>query len=140
MASALKMVNKNTYNDFFGTLNEQEYNAAEWALKNVPASNNITVVGIPHTQAVVSTTSKKIRWLAAVSQHVTRFYELLDNKEEITKRHDWHIMLDYTMATALNDKETLNYMQGFEKNVLTNHTLVYDKNSIRVYKLEPKNQ
>lgn len=143
MASASKLINKNTYNPntidgFFSTLNAQEYQAAQWILENVPASTNITVLGIPHAENVLSITSKKIRWFAAVSQHVTRFYYFLENKEDILKSKDWDIMLDYTMVGPLNDVETFNYMQSFEKNISTTHTLIYDKNNIRVYKLEPK--
>ena len=138
MATASKMLNKNTYNDFFGTLNEQEYQAAQWVLENVPVSANITVLGIPYSSDVLSVTSKKIRWSAAVSQHVTRFYYFLENKEDILKSRDWYFMLDYTMVGALNDIETFNYMQQFEKKDLANHSLVYDKNNMRVYKFEPK--
>ena len=139
MANASKMLNKNTYNDFFGTLNEQEYQAAQWILENVPASTNITVLGVPYTpDNLLSVTSKKIRWFAAVSQHVTRFYYLRQDKEEILKSKDWYILLDYSMLGPLNDRETFDNMQLLEKNVLTNHTLIYDKDGIRVYKLETK--
>ncbi len=141
MASASKMLNKNTYNDFFGTLNEQEYQAAEWVLKNVPPSYNISVLGIPHApDNLLSITAKKVRWMAAVSQHVTRFYYLLDNKEDIAESSNWYIMLDYTILGPLNDRESLNNLQLFEKTVLINHTLMYNQNNIKVYKLEPKNQ
>jgi len=138
MAYASKILNKNTYNDFFGTLNEHEYNAAQWVLDNVPASVNVTILGVPHASNVLSITSKKIRWFAAVSQHVTRFFYFLENKEDILKSRDWYILLDYTMAPALNDIETIKYMQEFEKNMLSNHTLIYNKNNIGVYKFEPK--
>lgn len=135
MAGASKVLNKDTYNDFFATLNNEEYQAAQWALQNVPPSVNITVLGIPHQEPLQSATSKKIRWFAAVSQHVTRFYELREDKEQILKSKEWYIMLDYTMLGPLNDKETFNKMQQFEKEALANHTLVYGKNNIRVYKL-----
>lgn len=143
MVSASKLINKNTYNPntidgFFSTLNAQEYQAAQWVLENVPDSTNITVLGIPYAENVLSVTSKKIRWLAAVSQHVTRFYYFLENKEDILKSQDWDIMLDYTMVGPLNDAEIFNYMQSFEKNISTTHTLIYNKDNVRVYKFEPK--
>ncbi len=135
MASASQMLNKNTYNDFFGTLNAAEYEAAQWVLENVPASVNITVLGIPYEpDNLLTVTAKKIRWLGAASQHVNRFYYFLENKEDVLKSKDWYVMLDYTMVGPLNDVQTFNYMQEFEKN-LTNHALVYNKNNIRVYKL-----
>ena len=136
MTNASKMLNKDTYNDFFGTLNNEEFEAAQWVLDNVPRDANVTLLGIPHApDNLLSVTSKKIRWFAAASQHVTRFYYLREDKEQLLKSREWYIMLDYTMLGALNDKETLNKMQQFEKEALANHTLIYDKNNIRVYKL-----
>ena len=135
MANASKILNKDTYNDFFSTLNNGEYEAAQWSLGNIPSSANITILGIPNQQQFQSATSKKIRWFAAVSQHVTRFYYLREDKEEILKSKDWYIVLDYTMLAPLNDKKTFDEMQQFEINISATHTLVYDKSSIRVYKL-----
>jgi hypothetical protein len=136
MTNASQILNKNTYNDFFATLNQDEYEAAQWVLDNVPASANVTVLGIPHTpDNLLSVTSKKIRWFAAVSQHVTRFYYLREDKEQLLKSKEWYIMLDYTMLDPLNDRQTFENMQQFEKTKLANHTLVYDRNNIRVYKL-----
>jgi len=135
MTYASKILNKDTYNDFFSTLNNGEYEAAQWSLGNIPSSANITILGIPHQQQFQSATSKKIRWFAAVSQHVTRFYYLREDKEEILKSKDWYIVLDYTMLAPLNDKKTFDEMQQFEINISATHTLVYDKSSIRVYKL-----
>lgn len=143
LTNASKFLNKNVYNPntadgFFVTLSKEQYEAAEWILRNVPSDYNISVLGIPHQQNFLGATAKKIRWSAAVSQHVTRFYYLAEDKEEHLKYY--YIMLDYTMLAPLNDKETFDDMQLFEKTTLTNYTLVSDKDSIRVYKLEPKNQ
>ncbi|MDP3766158.1 MAG: glycosyltransferase family 39 protein [Nanoarchaeota archaeon] len=143
MADASKMLNKDTYNPntadgFFVTLSQPQYDSGQWMLEKIPASYNISVLGIPHTSNLLTATAKKIRWLAAVSQHVNRFYYLAENKEEVLKSQDWYIMLDYTMLGPLNDKKTFDDMQSFEKTDLSNHTLVYDKDNIRVYKLEPK--
>ena len=74
--------------------------------------------------------------MAAISQHVTRFYEFREDKEEILKSKEWYIMLDYTMLGPLNDQETLKSMQKFEKTELANHTLVYNRDNIRVFKYE----
>lgn len=137
MAYSSKILNKDTYNDFFGTLNREEFEAAEWILQNVPASANVTVLGIPHApDNVLSVTSKKIRWLAAASQHVTRFYYLREDQEQILKSKDWYVMLDYTMLGPLDDRQTFEKMQQLEKDSLSGHKLAYDKNNIRVYKLE----
>ena len=115
-------------------MNNEQYQAAQWALENVPMSANITVVGIPHQEPYQSATSKKIRWFAAVSQHVTRFYHLREDKEQLLKSKEWYVMLDYTMLGPLNDKQTFDEMQQFEKTKLISHALVYDSKGIRVYK------
>ena len=137
MNYAAKLLNKDTYNDFYSTLSKDQYQAAEWVLKNVPPDYNISVIGIPHQQNLLSATAKKIRWSAAVSQHVSRFYFLVEDKEEAERRlKNDYIMLDYTMAGAIGDKETFDRMQDMEKNVLSKYTLLYNQNNIRVYKLE----
>ncbi len=139
MTYASKMLNKDTYNDFLSTLSKEQYQAAEWILKNVPSDYNVSVIGIPHQQNLLSATAKKIRWSAAVSQHVSRFYLLVEDKEEAERRlKNDYVMLDYTMLGPIGDKDTFNKMQEMEKNVLANHTLLYNQNNIRVYKLEAK--
>ncbi len=143
MANASRMLNKNVYSPqtnegFFVTLNQEEYEAAQWALENVPPSVNITSIGMPYKEPFLSATSKKIRWFAAVSQHVTRFYYLREDQDKILKSNEWYIMMDYTMLGQMNDRQTFESMQEFEKGKLSNHTIVYDKNNIRVFKLGAK--
>ena len=139
MAYASKILNKDTYNDFFSTLSKEQYLAAEWILENADPQYNVSVVGIPHQQNLLPATAKKIRWSAAVSQHVSRFYllALAEDREEAESRlKNDYMMLDYTMLGPIGDKETFDKMQDMEKNDLTNYTLLYNQNNIRVYKLE----
>lgn len=138
MAGASKLLNKSTYNDFFTTLTAEQYQAAEWILKNAPADYNISVLGIPHQENFLQATAKKIRWEAAVSQHVHRFYYLLNDteREAVLKSPDWYIQMDYTMAGPIGDKKTFDDMQQLEKTALANRTLTYNQDNIRVYKLE----
>ena len=137
LAYALSNINKdygNPYskNGFLSSLNNEEFAAVQWILKNAPESYNISILGIPKQ---LSETAKKIIWFRAASQHVARYYNP-DDKENQLK--NFYIVMDYTMLGTLNDKQDFDFMQAFEKNELANHTLVYDKNSIKVYKLEPK--
>jgi len=94
-----------------------------------PESYNISIIGIPKQ---ISQTAQKIIWFRAASERVTRYYNP-DDKENQLK--NFYIVLDYTMAGPLNDKAGFDFMQSFEKNELSNHTLVYDKDNIKVYKL-----
>ncbi|MDP6548124.1 MAG: hypothetical protein QF917_04175, partial [Candidatus Woesearchaeota archaeon] len=150
MATASKTLNKEVYNPyaqsgFFTTLNDAEYQAGQWILENVPQGYNISVLGIVHDLNILSATAKKIRWLGAVSQHVTRFYYLLETDED-RKNHleNFYIMVDYSMLIPLSNQEQfanlIKDMQEFEQNTLKNHTLLYNdnQNHIRVYKLETK--
>ena len=140
MAYAKNLLNKDSYNPysqsgFFSTLNQAEVDANEWILNNVPdKSINVTIIGLPHEDNVVSATSKKIRWSAAVSQHVTRFYHYREDKNATLR--EFYVMMDYTMLGPLNDEKTFDEMQLFEKEALAEHTLLYDKNDIKVYKYE----
>lgn len=144
MATASNIINEEVYNPntqsgFFTSLNSAEFEAAEWILYNVPQPINISILGIPHTpDNLVSATSKKIRWMGAASQHVSRFHYLREDQEEILRSKEWNIMLDYSMLIQLGNQEPfisiLNDMQELEKTRLINHTLIYDKNNIRIYK------
>lgn len=141
MVAASAILNKNTYNpnpingrltsDFLKTLTQPQFEVAEWILENVPAGYNISVLGIPHESDFLPATAYKMRWSMAVSQHVSRFYYLNDDKDTFTKVN--YVMLDYTMVGPVGDEKLFNDMQSFEKN-MTGHELVYDKNSIRIYK------
>ena len=141
MKTASALLNKETYNDFFSTLTKEQYDAAEWILKNTDPRYNVSVIGLPHQEQVLSATSKKIRWSAAVSQHVSRFYLLVQNETEAKRRlKDDYIMLDYTMIEPIGEKmkPIFDIMQQMEKNDLANYSLLYNKNSIKVYKLANK--
>jgi len=139
ITSAAKFLNADTYNPysqsgFFTTLNQAELDVMQWLLENAPPTANVTIVGFPDSDQFVSATSRKIRWSEGLSQHVTRFYKFLEDKEAVLK--NYYIVVDYTMFGALNDQQTLAEMQIFESETLINHTLLYNKDNIRVYKYE----
>ncbi|HLC59857.1 MAG TPA: DUF6541 family protein [Candidatus Nanoarchaeia archaeon] len=141
LGAAATILNKGTYNpnpidgkltyDFLKTLTQQQFDAAQWILDNVPVGYNISVLGIPHEPNFLPATAYKMRWSMAVSQHVSRFYYLIDNRDTFTKVN--YVMLDYTMVGPTGDEKLFNDMQSFEKN-LTWHEIAYDKNNIRIYK------
>ena len=138
-ATASKLINKDTYNPytidgFFVTLNEPEFKASQWILENAPAPVNISVLGIPHADNFASATSKKIRWLGAASQHATRFHFFREDQQGTLDSKEWYIMMDYTMVGPMRDQQSADMLQQFEKVNLTNHTLIYNKDDIRVYK------
>jgi hypothetical protein len=137
MKEASKSLNERTYTDlttynFLLTLSPQQIHASEWILHNVPMRYNVSVLGIPHQEQLISATAKKIRWGAAMSQHVHRFYYLLDDKEAYYKIN--YVMIDYTMAGPLGMQDFFQEMQLFEQNLTSTHSLVYNQNNIRIYR------
>jgi len=143
MTEASTILNKDTYNPYtqsgyFTALSDEQYQAGKWVLENVPESYNVSVLGIPHQSQFVSSTAKKIRWFAAVSQHVSRLYLLWDEESQQVQLKNNYIMLDYSMLVPLSNTEPFSSLiqeiQEFEKTKLINHTLVYDNNNIRIYK------
>lgn len=141
MADASKSLNNEVYNaysesGFFTTLNHAEVEAADWILRNTPENFKVTIKGIPYQEQFVSATSKKIKWFAAISQRVTRFYFYLEDKNATLD--NFYIVMDYTMVAPLQNQEPfasiLAEMQEFEQNVLVDHKLLYNKDNIRIYK------
>src|SRR3989338_6508245 len=140
-AYAMQYLNSNTYNpnpvdnklsyDFLKILSQPQYDSAQWILENVPMEYNISVLGIPHQENFLSATAYKIRWSMAVSQHVSRFYYLMDDRDAFTRNN--YVMFDYTMLGPIGDRQLFDDMQIIENN-LTGHQKVYDKNNIKVYK------
>ncbi|MBI2651790.1 hypothetical protein HYX01_04925 [Candidatus Woesearchaeota archaeon] len=143
MKYASSILNKNTYSPypvngkltdgFLKILSNEQLKAAEWALKNVPFDAGIAVLGIPHQEGFLQATAYKMRWFAAVSQRVSAFYYLADEKKEMPNNPKWYFLLDYTM---LLDKEMLDNLKAFEKDMLANYTLAYNENNIKVYKYD----
>ena len=131
-------MNKETYNSPLVTLTEPEYIAADWIMRNVPQQYNVSVLGVPHYDNYVSTTSRKIRWLGAASQHVTRFYYLLEEEQKPTYLRNNYVMLDYNLVLMLKDGNLFNDMKKFEETMLSNHTLVYNNNDIKIFKPKQK--
>lgn len=136
-----EVYNPNTQSGFLNTLNDAELEAAEWILTNVPENINISAMGILHTpENLLGQTSKKIRWMAAVSQHVTIFHFLEPDQEEIFKSKEFYLLFDYTMLIPLRGQEPfdtiLNDMLILEQEALIDHKLLYNENNIRVYGIE----
>ena len=138
MAQASQLINKDTYNNPLTTLTQDQFDAAEWIMRNAPLDSNVSMLGVPHTPEFLSATAKNIRWFAAASQHVTRFYYLYPQDEDSIRSHmeKDYIMLDYYIPLGLNMQELVSSMQEIEEKRLSNQTLVFNKNTIRVYKLE----
>jgi len=119
-----------TLNNAYGgilRLTPYEYQATEWINKNVPEDADILIKG------TVIYTKKK--WMQALSlRHIDWV------RSEIAKTHDY-VLLDYSDFVLLSQQDSryrneIDSLQKWEKDNLINAKLVYDKDFVRVYKLE----
>ena len=81
---------------------------------------------------------QKSRWIAAVSQRVINYFPefSLDDPRFVNFLHNGHFMIDYSDQLLLNNHAAIEQLQAFESLALKNHTLLYDKSNIRIYKHE----
>ncbi len=100
-----------------------QYEAAVWIKDNLPDEANVLTLGPLMTQ--------KIRWMRYISWHY-----MYDEGEVIPT----HIVLDYSDLILLqNDpgfRQRLEQLNQYEQENLQDKVPVYNKNNIKVYKLE----
>lgn len=117
-----KILNQQQYS--IGRINPAQYEAAEWIRANLPEEADIYGVGPFGYQYF----GAKIKWLMVLSQR----HFLISNREiNLTD----YVFLDYTDALLLRNQDYINALQSFEKN-FQNLTPIYNKNNIRVYKVD----
>lgn len=128
------------YDAPFSRLNEAEMEVSEWLKDNLREDENVSIIGVP------SQIMQKVWWMASYSHRTSFFFEgfltwktYKENREETIRHHllNDHIVVDYSDIALLSDRSFLEQWQLFERQNLANHTLLYDKNNIRVYKYEP---
>ncbi|MBW2976433.1 glycosyltransferase family 39 protein [Candidatus Woesearchaeota archaeon] len=121
-------------------LTPAQVEVSEWLKDNIDENQNVSVIGQP------SQIMQKVWWMASFSHRVSNFFEGFltwryweDNREVIVRDHILNdvIVMDYTDLLAIGNKELLDQWSSFEKQNLANHTLLYDRENIRVYKYEP---
>lgn len=124
-----------------------QYEASEWINANTPIDAAIYVKG-PITYA-------KIRFFQSLSQRFMsdtkdgfiKTNELIENANKNFSRNDKllspdYVLLDYSDLALLQSspeyKQKIDGMMQYEKEVLANNTPVYNKNNIRLYRLNTK--
>lgn len=100
-----------------------QYETAEWLKKNIPEDANVSTVGVLIMQ--------KDRWLRYISWRYIYPY-----KE--TAPTPTYMLFDYTDFMGIGDTNKIEQIASFEKHIMENNTVVYNKNNIKVYKLENK--
>ncbi|MAG92104.1 hypothetical protein CMO83_05505 [Candidatus Woesearchaeota archaeon] len=129
----------NSYDSPLARLNPSQIEASEWLRDNIGENQNVSIIG-PPPQIL-----QKVWWMASYSHRTSAYFEGFlawkiyeENREEIIQNHlsGDYLLLDYTDISLLSDRSLVNQWQAFEQNTLQNHTLLYNKNNIRVYKYE----
>ena len=90
---------------------------------------------------------EKVWWMASISHRVSNFFEgfltwgRYKDKPEIERSHllNDFIVMDYSDIGLISDRSYVDKWQQYEKQNLANHTLLYNKGNIGVYKYEAKN-
>ena len=127
------------YDGPLARLNQGQIDVSEWIKENVPEGQNVSIIG-PPPQIM-----QKVWWMASFSHRVSHYFEGFltwniyeENREEIVRYHllNDYIVVDYSDIALLSDRSFVSTWQEFEKANLANHTLLYNKDNIRVYKHE----
>ncbi|MBU90219.1 hypothetical protein CMO94_01650, partial [Candidatus Woesearchaeota archaeon] len=102
-------------------------------------NQNVSVIGpFPDIQ-------KKAYWMASYSHRTSYFFEgfliwdmYKENREELVRSHllNDYVVFDYTDIGLLQDRSLVEQWLEFEKQNMGSHTLIYNKDNIRVYKYE----
>lgn len=108
-------------------INPAQIEASGWLMQNLDENENVTLVGTLMFQ--------KSRWIAAVSQRVINYFPefSLNDPRFVNFLHNGHFMIDYSDQLLLNNIAAIEQLQAFESLALKNHTLLYDKDNIRIY-------
>ncbi len=130
---------KDAYNSPFMRINSAEIEVSEWLKDKLDENENVSIIGPP------AQIMQKVWWMASYSHRTSHFFEgfltwgtFEENREEIVRYHilNDYVVFDYTDIALLNDRSFVEQWQEFEKQYFGNHTLLYDKDNIRVYKYE----
>jgi len=129
----------NAYDGPLARLNLAQIEVSEWIKDNVPEDQNVSIAG-PPPQIM-----QKVWWMASFSHRVSNYFEGFliwktyeENREETVRYHllNDYMVMDYTDIALLSDRSLVEQWLAFEQQNLVNHTLLYNKNNIRVYKYE----
>lgn len=137
MPQAYSMLNQ-AYDSPIIRLNKAQIEVSEWLKTNIDENQNVSIIGPPPE------IMQKVWWMASVSHRISLFFEgfltwgRYRDKPEIARYHLLNdvIVMDYSDIALLSDRRFVEQWIAFENQNLANHTLLYNKDNIRVYKYE----
>ena len=130
-------------------LNSAQIEVSEWLKDNIDEDENVSIIGpfpdIEIDGQVIRSIMKKVWWMASYSHRTSHYFEgfltwkpFEENRNETVRYHilNDYVVFDYTDLILLPDRSFAERWLLFEKQNFGNHTLLYDKDNIRVYKYE----
>ena len=122
-------------------LNAAQIEVGEWLKVNSDESTNVSIIGPP--PQIMS----KVWWMSSITNRVTNYFEgfltwgKYKDDPEIARGHlkEDYIVFDYS-DIALFSRELTEQWLAFEQQSMENHTLIYNKGNIRVYKYETSDE
>ena len=120
-------------------INPAQIEVSEWIQDNTDEKQNVSVIGPPPELLI------KAWWMASFSHRVSYYFEGFltwpqyeENREDVIRYHilNDYIVFDYSDIVLLSDRSFVERWLAFEQQNFANHTLVYNKDNIRVYKYE----
>jgi hypothetical protein len=106
-------------------VNPHQYDLIQWLRQsNVPENSDIYHMG--------SISLAKTRWIWMMGHR----HMISSSVANINDYNVTHVLMDYSDFVLVGDQNTVNGLQEWEKQNLLNGTVIYDRNYIRVYKLE----
>ncbi|MCH8329187.1 MAG: glycosyltransferase family 39 protein [Nanoarchaeota archaeon] len=130
----------NAYDSPLIRINPAQVEVSEWLKDNIDENDNVSVIGPPPE------IMQKVWWMASYSHRTSHYFEgfltwgtFEENREETIRYHilNDYVVFDYSDIALLSDRSLVEQWLAFEKQNFGNHTLVYNKDNIRVYKYEP---
>ena len=130
---------KNAYDSPVLRLNSEQIEVSEWIKDNTNEIQNVSIMGPP------SQIMQKVWWMSSFSHRTSFLYEgflnwktYAENREQTIQNHLENdlIVVDYSDVILFGSQELVDQIIKFEEEKLVNHTIIYQTNSIRVYKYE----
>jgi len=130
----------NAYNSPLIRLNPAQIEVSEWLKDNIPEDINVSIIGTPEQL------DKKVWWMASYSHRVSHYFEGFftwssedeETKQKIASGHllSDYVVFDYSDIALLSDRSFVERWSAFEQQNMVNHTLLYNKDNMKVYKYE----
>jgi hypothetical protein len=127
------------YDSPFIRINSAQVEVSEWLKDNIDEDDNVSVIGPPPE------IMQKVWWMASYSHRTSHYFEgfltwgtFEENRDEVIRYHilNDYIVFDYSDIALLSDRSLVERWSTFEEQNFAGHTLLYNKDNIRVYKYE----